>query len=144
MVNQIKQLSLFIENCPGSLSKVSKVLKDHNLSIRTLSLADTQEFGILRLLIAEHDEAFKVLQESGFVVKETCVFALSVAHKAGSLSQIFDILDKHNISVEYMYAFASGIEDNAVIVFRFEDPEYAVKMLKDEPVKFIAPGELFS
>ena len=108
----IQQLSLFVENRPGSLSAVCKVLKENNLSIRTLSLADTQQFGILRLLLKEHEQAKAALEKAGFIVK-------------------------------YMYAFTFGMDDKAVIVFRFENPAHAVEELKDEPIKLVKASELF-
>lgn len=118
----IQQLSLFVENRPGSLSAVCKVLKENNLSIRTLSLADTQQFGILRLLLKEHEQARAALEKAGFIVKETEVLALEVPDCPGGLADILAILDRHELSVEYMYAFTFGMDDKAVIVFRFENP----------------------
>ena len=140
----IKQISLFVENTPGSISKVCRVLKDNNLSISTLSLADTSEFGILRLLIKESDAAAKALTDAGFVVKTADVMALTVPNRSGGLSEIFDILDRHDLSVEYMYAFTAGTVDKAIIVFRFEDPELALKEISGEPVELISAGELFA
>ena len=143
-MRMIKQLSLFVENTPGSISKVCRVLKDNNLSISTLSLADTSEFGILRLLIKESDAAAKALTSAGFVVKSADVLALTVPNRAGGLSEIFDILDRHNLSVEYMYAFTAGNADKAVIVFRFENPALALEKISGERVELIGPEELFA
>ena len=140
----VKQLSLFVENTPGSISKVCRVLKENDLSISTLSLADTSEFGILRLLIKESDAAAKVLTAAGFVVKCADVLALTVPNRAGGLSEIFDILDRHNLSVEYMYAFTAGNSEKAVIVFRFEDPALALEKISGEKVELIGPEELFA
>lgn len=139
----IQQLSLFVENRPGSLSAVCKVLKENNLSIRTLSLADTREFGILRLLLKEHDLAKVALEKAGFVVKMTEVLALEVADRPGGLADILEILDRHNLSVEYMYAFTFGKNDKAIIVFRFEDPARAIAELKNEPIKLIRAADLY-
>ncbi len=139
----IKQLSLFVENRPGSLSAVCKILKKENLSIRTLSLADTQQFGILRLLIKEYDQARVALEKAGFIVKVTDVLAIEVPDRPGGLSDILEILDRHKLSVEYMYAFTFGNDDRAVIVFRFEDPEGAIKLLKDEPITMVKAETLF-
>ena len=139
----IQQLSLFVENRPGSLSAVCKVLKENNLSIRTLSLADTQQFGILRLLLKEHEQAKAALEKAGFIVKETEVLALEVPDCPGGLADILAILDRHELSVEYMYAFTFGMDDKAVIVFRFENPAHAVEELKDEPIKLVKASERF-
>ncbi|MBO5309066.1 MAG: ACT domain-containing protein [Lentisphaeria bacterium] len=140
----VKQLSLFIENRPGTLSSVCKVLKDNNLNIRTLSLADTQKFGILRLLLPEHAKAKEVLEKAGFVVNEADVLALKVPDYAGGLADLLSIIDKYELQVEYMYAFATGKDNSAVNVFRFENPEEAIAKLKNEPVTIFTTGELFA
>ena len=140
----IKQLSLFVENTPGSIAKVCSILKDNDLNISTLSLADTSEFGILRLLIKDSEKAAQVLTAAGFVVKTADVLALTVPNRAGGLSEIFSTLDKHNLSVEYMYAFTAGNADKAIIVFRFEDPAAALEKISGEDVQLISSAELFS
>ena len=139
----IKQLSLFVENQPGSLSKVCQVLKENRINISTLSLADTREYGILRLLIQEHDRARVVLEKAGYVVKVTDVLALTVPDHPGGLADTLAILDKHALSVEYMYAFTYGRSNKAIIVFRFENPDKAVEQLKDEPIELVRAEELF-
>ena len=150
----IKQLSLFVENQPGSLSKVCQVLKENRINISTLSLADTREYGILRLLIQEHERARDVLEKAGYVVKVTDVLALTVPDHPGGLADTLAILDKHalsvlqilsfaGVSVEYMYAFTYGRSNKAIIVFRFENPEKAIAMLKDEPIELVRAEELF-
>ena len=139
----IKQLSLFVENQPGSLSKVCQVLKENRINISTLSLADTREYGILRLLIQEHERARDVLEKAGYVVKVTDVLALTVPDHPGGLADTLAILDKHALSVEYMYAFTYGRSNKAIIVFRFENPEKAIAMLKDEPIDLVRAEELF-
>ncbi len=139
----IKQLSLFVENQPGSLSKVCQVLKENRINISTLSLADTREYGILRLLIQEHDRARVVLEKAGYVVKVTDVLALTVPDHPGGLADTLAILDKLALSVEYMYAFTYGRSNKAIIVFRFENPDKAVEQLKDEPIELVRAEELF-
>ncbi len=139
----IKQLSLFVENQPGSLSKVCQVLKENRINISTLSLADTREYGILRLLIQEYERARDVLEKAGYVVKVTDVLALTVPDHPGGLADTLAILDKHALSVEYMYAFTYGRSNKAIIVFRFENPEKAIAMLKDEPIELVQAEELF-
>ncbi len=139
----IRQLSLFVENKPGTLNAVCQVLKKNNLSIRTLSLADTQQFGILRLLIKEHAKALQVLKDAGFLVKETDVLALPVKDTPGGLAEILDVLDRAQISVEYMYAFTFGRDGRAVMVFRFENPEAAMKALQAAGISVVSDTELF-
>lgn len=139
----VKQLSLFVENRPGALSAVCKVLKDNNLNIRTLSIADTQKYGILRLLLAEHTRAKDILEKAGYVVTETDVLALKVPDYAGGLADMLSIIDKYELQVEYMYAFATGKENTAVNVFRFDDPRAAIEKLADEALQIYSEKELF-
>lgn len=139
----IRQLSLFVENRPGTLNAVCQVLKKNNLSIRTLSLADTRQFGILRLLIADHQTAARVLRDAGFLVKETDVLALPVRDEAGGLAEILEVLDRAGIGVEYMYAFPSGRNNRAVMVFRFDDSSAAEQALSAAGIRAVTDGELF-
>ena len=140
---RIKQLSLFVENKSGSLHSVCKVLAENNISIRTLSLADTEQFGILRLLVKEWEEAKKILEKAGFIVKVTEVFAIPVEDRPGGLAGLLGILDQAGMNVEYMYAFTFGRNDRAVIVFRFEDPDKACKVLENSKIDVIKPIDLF-
>ena len=139
---KITQLSLFVENRPGALNDVCRTLKEHNINISTLSLADTQSFGILRLLVKEHERAKTVLEQCGFVVKTTEVLAIPVANCPGGLAQLLDTLK--DCQVEYMYAFASEVHNNAVMVFRFADPDKALEALKAAHSDIIREAELYT
>ena len=139
---KIIQLSLFVENRPGALSDVCRTLKENNINISTLSLADTQSFGILRLLVRDHDKAQKVLEQAGFVVKTTEVLAIPVANQPGGLAQLLETLK--DCQVEYMYAFASEVHDSAVMVFRFADPDKALEVLKSAHSEIIREAELYT
>lgn len=139
----IKQLSLFIENKPGAIGAPCKLLADAGISISTLSLADTKFFGVLRLLIRDWEKAKDLLEEKGFAVKLTDVVAIEVDHKAGSLSVILDILEENDVNVEYMYAYAAGFNGKAVLIFRFDDLENALKKLRDKPgIQLVDSGTL--
>ncbi len=138
----LTQLSLFLENRPGALSEACAVLKNAGVNLRALSLADTQQFGILRLLVDDPAKGKEALNAENFVVKENKVLAISVPDCAGGLAELFAIVDKLGLSVEYMYAFASGNADKAVIVFRFTDQESAVAKLTAEKVEIITPAML--
>ena len=138
---KIIQLSLFVENRPGALNEVCRILKENNINISTLSLADTKYFGIMRLLVKEYDKAKKVLETAGFVVKTTEVLAIPVANCPGGLAQLLDTLK--DCQVEYMYAFASELHDKAVMVFRFADPDKAVEILKAAHSDIIQEAELY-
>ena len=139
---KIVQLSLFIENRPGQLSDVCRTLQESNINISTLSLADTQAFGILRLLVKEHERAKTVLEQAGFVVKTTEVLAIPVKNAPGGLAQLLDTLK--DCQVEYMYAFASEVHNNAVMVFRFADPDKALEALKAAHSDIIREAELYT
>jgi hypothetical protein len=141
---KIKQLSLFVENKSGSLNSVCQVLATNNINIRTLSLADTQQFGILRLVLEEWEKAKDLLEKAGFVVKITEVLALRVNDRPGGLAEILAVLDRHQINVEYMYAFTFGTQDSAIIVFRFEDPDKALAALENEEIDVVRAIDLFN
>ena len=140
----VNQLSLFVENQPGSLSKVCQVLKEGGFSIRTLSLADTPQYGILRLLIREHEAAKAALEAAGFIVKITDVFALSVPDRPGGLADILAIFDRYNVSIEYMYAFSFGRGDRAIMVFRITASDEVFAQLQKEPLEIVHADELFA
>ena len=139
---KITQLSLFVENRPGALKDICNTLKENNINISTLSLADTQSFGILRLLVKEHERAKEVLEKAGFVVKVTEVLAIPVNNCPGGLAQLLDTLQ--DCQVEYMYAFASELNKQAVMVFRFADPDKALDALKAAHGDLIREAELFT
>jgi hypothetical protein len=141
---KIKQLSLFIENKSGALNQVCQVLKKNSINISTLSLADTEQFGIMRLLIHDWENAKNVLEKDGFVVNVTEVLALPVDDRPGGLADLLAVLDKNGINVEYMYAFTYGKSGQAIMVFRFEDPDKALGVLSKENIDVIKSIDLFS
>ncbi|MDD3153906.1 MAG: amino acid-binding protein [Victivallaceae bacterium] len=138
----IKQLSVFMENKPGSLNAACQVLKKNHLSIRTLSLADTREFGILRLLLPEWEKAREVLEQAGFAVKVTDVVALLVEDRAGGLADLLEIAGRSALNVEYMYAFPFGCKGKAAMVFRFDDAAAASKVFADANVGVLSFDDL--
>lgn len=136
---KVQQISVFIENKSGRLAEVTRVLGEARVNIRALSLADTSDFGILRLIVDGIDAAKEVLSSSGFTVNKTDVVAVEVPDKPLGLYQILEVLDRGNINVEYMYAFAEQSNNNAVIIFRFDDPEAAIDLLSKTGIT-ILPG----
>lgn len=143
MSTNIHQLSLFLENRSGAINEICQILKNANISIRTLSLADTEQFGILRLLVKEWEAARDALSKAGFVVKITDVTALTVEDRPGGLADILDALAKHGVNVEYMYAFTFGNGDKAIMVFRFDDHIKALEALEAEKINTIKEMDLF-
>lgn len=124
-----EQISVFIENKSGRLAEVARVLGEANVNIRALSLADTSDFGILRLIVNDRELAKRVLKDNGFTVSKTEVVAIEVPDRPGGLSEILQTLDNASINVEYMYAFVERCNENAVIIFRFDETEQAIQLL---------------
>jgi hypothetical protein len=137
---QIRQVSVFIENKVGRIMEITEVLGESDINLRALSLADTSDFGILRMIVDNIDKAVKVLKDKGFIVKETDVVAVEVPDKPGGLAQVLEVLCIANINVEYMYAFFEQPKDKALLIFRFEDPERAIELLSAKGIQ-IAGGE---
>jgi hypothetical protein len=126
---KVEQISVFIENKSGRLAEIARILGEAGINIRALSLADTSDFGILRLIVNDRETAKQVLKEKGFTVSKTEVVAIEVPDRPGGLSDILQFLDQENINVEYMYAFVERCGENAVIIFRFDETERAIKAL---------------
>ncbi len=141
---KIKQLSVFLENKPGHMSAICKRLAEANISILTLSLADTQQFGILRLIVGDWERAMKLLQEAGCVVRIAEVVATEIDDRPGGLADILSILEEANVNIEYMYAFTFHKADKAILVFRFENPDAAVQILQDKGVNMFDGVDLYN
>jgi hypothetical protein len=143
---KLTQLSVFLENKPGQLKRACDLLAQANLNILTLSLADTKEFGILRLIMTNWAQAKKVLDEGQFVVKTTEVLALEVADRPGGLAEILAHVETAGLNIEYMYAFSPGRrhQDKAVMIFRFDNPDKAIEVLKAVGVNVVGSVELYT
>jgi hypothetical protein len=127
---KVEQITIFLENKPGGLEKVTKILKDAPINIRTLAVADTSDFGIVRLIVNNVELATKVLKESGFTVSRTTVVAVEVPDRPGGLHSILEVLAKENINIAYMYAFVEKSGENAVMLFRFDQQDAAIEVLR--------------
>jgi hypothetical protein len=137
---KVEQISIFLENKPGALESVTRLLKDANINIRTLSLADTSDFGILRLIVNDVNTTLKVLNENGLRVSRTTVVAVEVPDRPGGLHSILEVLAKNSINVEYLYAFVEKSGENAVIIFRLDSPDNAINVLLKNGFT-VLPGE---
>ncbi len=140
---KVKQLSLFLENKPGALHHPIKLLADARFNILALSLADTQQFGILRLILHEWQKAQKLLEAEGFVVKVTDMVALEVSDAPGGLSAILAALEGTRVNLEYMYGFTQRKEGRGLLVFRFDDPDRAIEALQKHKINPVRTVELF-
>jgi hypothetical protein len=139
---KLKQLSVFLENKPGALSAPCRLLAEADINIQTFALADTHDFGILRLIVEEPDKARRLLQRQGFAVKLTEVVALEVPDRPGGLAAILDALEGTDVNVEYAYAFTARTENRGLLVFRFSDPDAALKVLKARKISAVGLQEL--
>ena len=139
---KIKQLSLFLENKPGHLSSACQTLADAGVNILTLSLADTQQFGILRLIVRDWERARSVLEQAGYVVNVADVLATEVDDRPGGLMAILKILEEAQVNVEYMYAFTFRNADKAIMFFRFDNIERAIQVLEEKKINVLGSVEL--
>jgi len=134
---KVEQISIFLENKSGRLAEVTRILAASGINIRALSLADTADFGILRLIVDQNDRAKHALKESGFTVGKTEVIAVEVPDRPGGLAHILRTLDAASINVEYMYAFVQRSGDNAILIFRFDELDKAIQVLTDADVRVL-------
>jgi hypothetical protein len=141
---KVEQISIFLENKAGRLAEVTRILGEGGINIRALSLADTSDFGILRLIVNDHEKAKKILKEHGFTVGRTEVVAVEVEDRPGGLSSILQILYEAGINVEYMYAFVQQSGKNAVLIFRFDDVNAAADVLTRNGVTIIRGEKLYA
>jgi hypothetical protein len=138
-----EQISVFIENKSGRLAEVTRILGEAGVNIRALSLADTSDFGILRLIVNDREKTKSVLKEKGFTVSKTEVVAVEVPDRPGGLYQILKKLESEAINVEYMYAFVERCGENAVIIFRFDEPDKAIKTLLESGFNVLEGEQLY-
>lgn len=126
----IKQISVFVENKPGRMADILEVLAKNNIDISALSIADTTDFGVLRMIVSDSDLAKKVLNDAGVVVKTTDVIAVSMEDKPGGLGAIMNTINDGEITVDYMYAFAGRSENGAMVVIKVNNPDKAIELLE--------------
>ena len=137
----IKQLSIFIENKSGRLTEVTEVLSNNHINISALSVADTSEYGILRLIVSDPEKAVKVLKENDFSVSLTDVVCIVVPHVEGGLYKALSVFSDNGISVEYMYAFA--VNDKASVVMKVSDVEETIKILKQHELELLEANKVY-
>lgn len=138
----IKQLTVFLENKSGRLAELTKVLGDNDINISALSIADTSEYGLLRLIVSDGDKAVKLLKEEGFSVSLTNVICLSVAHKPGALYQAVKVLSDNSIDVEYMYAYVAG--DHAATIMKLSDCKKGIEVFKTQGLNLVKAEDVYN
>ena len=138
----IKQLTVFVQNKKGTVVAVTDILAKNNIDLRALSIAETQDFGILRLIVNDERSAEAVLTESGYIIKVIDVVGVKIADDPGKLTEALDVLDKADINVEYLYAFMARTEKHAYVVLRVEDNASAEAVLVNAGFKMITEADI--
>ena len=141
---KVEQISVFLENKPGALSEVTQILGESGVNIRALSLADTKDFGILRLIVNDNEKARQTLDQKGFTVRKTDVVAVEVPDRPGGLAAIMKILAEAKINVEYLYAFVQQSGQNAIIIFRFDETDRAIAVLSEKRVPILEGKKVYA
>ena len=127
----IKQISVFLENVSGRLAEVTKILSDGGVNLRAITIADTADFGILRIVCDNPHKALEVLEKNDFTARETEVLAVEVDDKPGGLSQVMDIFYKNGVNIEYLYTSLEKNRDRAAVIFKVEDVELGQRIIKE-------------
>jgi hypothetical protein len=134
---EIKQISVFLENNAGRLGEVTRVLADAGINLRAISIADTADFGILRLIVNDQDKAVKALTGAGFTTRITSVAAVEIEDKPGSLAGVMELFRKSNVNIEYLYASLEGNVGKAVVIFKLEDHEKGLALIKENGLSMV-------
>ncbi len=141
---KVEQISVFLENKPGALTDVARILGEGGVNIRALSLADTKDFGILRLIVNDNEKAKAILGAKGFTVRKTEVVAVEVPDRPGGLADILMILSEAKVNVEYLYAFVQQTGENAIIIFRFDETDRAISVLSEKKVRILEGKKVYT
>ena len=141
---KIHQLSLFLENKPGRLIEPCRLLAGAGIDMRTLTMADTAQFGILRMIVSDWERARAVLNQAGFVANIVEVVAVEVPDRPGGLAEILELFQGTDVNIEYMYAFPTGSIDRAVLIFRFDKPDDAIARLQGAGINVLESVEVYN
>jgi hypothetical protein len=139
---KLHQLSLFLENKPGQVTEPCRLLAREGINIRTLALADTERFGILRLIVSDWERARTILEKAGYIANITEVVAVEVSDRPGGLAEVLGLLENSGINIEYMYAFTFGRSERAILIFRFDKPDAAIERLQAAGINVVSGVEL--
>ncbi len=139
----VKQINVFLENQSGRLAEVTRTLGENDIDIRALYIADTTEYGILRMILDKPDKAVEVLTASGFTVSSTPVIAIAIEDKPGTLDHALSIFSEGSLSLEYLYAYVGRTSDDAVVVIRVQDPQMALIKLEESGIRVLSSEEVY-
>jgi hypothetical protein len=128
---QIKQISIFLENNAGRLAEVTKVIANAGVNIRAISIADTADFGILRIIADKPDAAMAALANGGFTARMTDVLAVEIPDEPGALAKVMELFKETGVNIEYLYASLEGCSEKAIVIFKVEDVEHGLKIVRD-------------
>jgi len=134
---EIKQISVFLDNTAGRLGEVTRVLADAGINIRAISIADTHDFGILRLIVNKWEDALKALNNGGFTTRVTDVVAVEIEDTPGSLARVMDLFRKHMVNIEYLYASLEGKTGKAVVIFKLGDHQKGIQIIRDNGLTMV-------
>ncbi len=140
----IKQLSIFVENTPGRLIAIIRILEQNHIDIRALSLSDTSDFGILRVIVSDPDAACRALREAGCTVRITEVLAVGITDRPGGLGRAVQLLSDRQVNIDYVYAFTSPANNNAYVILRAEDKDFACRVLQEGGIELLTPEEVYN
>lgn len=143
-MNGVKQISVFLENKSGRLAAVSRILGANDINIRALCIADTSDFGILRLIVNDPERAHDVLKEAGFTVSATSVIAVQVPDRPGGLAEVLSVLEEAGLNIEYLYAFVTKISGQALVILKVEDVDRAAELLRAGGIVVPRPEEVYA
>jgi hypothetical protein len=141
---RVEQIAVFLENKSGRLAEITSIIAAESVNIRALSVADTADFGILRLIVDDVEKAKNILKSNGFTVGITNVLAVEVADQVGGLATVLKSIEQAGLNVEYMYAFVNKSSENAVLIFRFEDMDKAIDSLQKDGYKLLTGAQICS
>ena len=139
---RVEQIAVFLENKSGRLAEITSILAENDINIRALSVADTADFGILRLIVDKVEKAKVVLKENGFTVGKTNVIAVEVPDRTGGLASVLKVVEKAGLNVEYMYAFVNKTGEDAVLIFRFDTMDKAIETLQQSGFKILTGEQI--
>lgn len=140
----IKQLSVFVENKLGRLAEITRVIGDAGVDIRALSIADTSDFGILRLIVDKPDAALDALKKAGITVSLTDVIAVGIEDTPGSFAKVVKMMSDAGLAIEYMYAFISRSDSKAFVITRVENPAKGIEVMKQNNVRLLSEDEIYN
>lgn len=141
---KIPQISVFMENRSGRLARITTALGNAGVNIRAMSLADTSDFGILRLIVSDIEKAASVLKEHGFLVRTAEVVAVAIPDVPGALGNLLTIMEHADLNVEYMYAFVEKSRNHAILIFRFDDLDKAIDMMLENDINVLEARKVLS